>query len=63
MSSFPSVVEQPQVRADSFEERFRQAMEDMRRGHPVILVDDFDRENEGDLIVPPKRSPLQAWPC
>jgi len=23
----------------------------MRRGHPVILVDDFDRENEGDLIV------------
>jgi 3,4-dihydroxy 2-butanone 4-phosphate synthase len=23
----------------------------MRRGHPVILVDDFDRENEADLIV------------
>jgi 3,4-dihydroxy 2-butanone 4-phosphate synthase len=23
----------------------------MRQGHPVILVDDFDRENEADLIV------------
>jgi len=23
----------------------------MRLGHPVILVDDFDRENEADLIV------------
>ena len=34
-----------------FEERFSQAVADMRRGHPVILVDDFDRENEADLIV------------
>jgi 3,4-dihydroxy 2-butanone 4-phosphate synthase len=34
-----------------FEIRFQQAMDDMRRGHPVILVDDFDRENEADLIV------------
>jgi len=34
-----------------FEERFQQALTDMRRGHPVILVDDFDRENEADLIV------------
>jgi 3,4-dihydroxy 2-butanone 4-phosphate synthase len=34
-----------------FEQRFAQALADMRRGHPVILVDDFDRENEADLIV------------
>lgn len=34
-----------------FEERFSQAVADMRRGHPVVLVDDFDRENEADLIV------------
>ena len=34
-----------------FEKRFAQALNDMRRGHPVILVDDFDRENEADLIV------------
>ena len=35
----------------SAEERFAQALDDMRRGHPVILVDDFDRENEADLIL------------
>jgi 3,4-dihydroxy 2-butanone 4-phosphate synthase len=51
MSSFPAVSEQPPVVADSFDERFQQALDDMRRGHPVILVDDFDSENEGDLIV------------
>jgi 3,4-dihydroxy 2-butanone 4-phosphate synthase len=34
-----------------FEQRFTQAIADMRRGHPVILVDNFDRENEADLIV------------
>jgi 3,4-dihydroxy 2-butanone 4-phosphate synthase len=34
-----------------FEERLHRALDDLRRGHPVILVDDFDRENEGDLIV------------
>lgn len=51
MSSLPAVSEQPPAMADSFEARFQQALDDMRRGHPVILVDDFDRENEGDLIV------------
>jgi 3,4-dihydroxy 2-butanone 4-phosphate synthase len=35
----------------SFSQRLSQALDDMRRGHPVILVDDFDRENEADLIV------------
>jgi 3,4-dihydroxy 2-butanone 4-phosphate synthase len=34
-----------------FEERLPQALADMRQGHPVILVDNFDRENEADLIV------------
>jgi 3,4-dihydroxy 2-butanone 4-phosphate synthase / GTP cyclohydrolase II len=28
-----------------------QAIEDIKAGIPVIVVDDFDRENEGDLIV------------
>jgi 3,4-dihydroxy 2-butanone 4-phosphate synthase len=35
----------------SVEERFAQALNDMRCGHPVVLVDDFDRENEADLIL------------
>jgi 3,4-dihydroxy 2-butanone 4-phosphate synthase len=48
-SSAISAVLEP--RALPFEKRFRQALADMRRGHPVILVDDFDRENEADLIV------------
>jgi 3,4-dihydroxy 2-butanone 4-phosphate synthase len=38
-----------------FEQRFSRALADMRRGHPVILVDDFDRENEADLIVAAER--------
>jgi 3,4-dihydroxy 2-butanone 4-phosphate synthase len=54
--AFPmSVVSTPSAASDfttlTFEERFNQAMIDMRRGHPVILVDNFDRENEADLIV------------
>jgi 3,4-dihydroxy 2-butanone 4-phosphate synthase len=52
MSFFPSslaTVVEPL--ALPFEKRFQQALRDMRRGHPVILVDDFDRENEADLIV------------
>ena len=33
------------------EQRIRQALEDMRQGKPVLVMDDFDRENEADLIV------------
>ncbi|MCY0884892.1 MAG: 3,4-dihydroxy-2-butanone-4-phosphate synthase, partial [Firmicutes bacterium] len=31
--------------------RVRQAIEDIRQGRMVIVVDDEDRENEGDLIM------------
>lgn len=34
-----------------FSVRFHVAMEAIRTGRPVILLDDFDRENEADLIV------------
>ena len=50
-SSFSSAAVMVEPAALPFENRFHQALADMRRGHPVILVDDFDRENEGDLIV------------
>lgn len=33
------------------EQRIKQALEDMRQGKPVLVMDDFDRENEADLIV------------
>jgi 3,4-dihydroxy 2-butanone 4-phosphate synthase len=49
--SFPSVVPTLQCAESPFEERFRRALNDMRRGRPIILVDDFDRENEADLIA------------
>jgi len=51
MSSYTAVSSVLEPPVNSFEERFHQALEDMRLGHPVVLVDDFDRENEADLIV------------
>lgn len=30
-------------------------IEDMRQGKMVILMDDEDRENEGDLIIPAQK--------
>lgn len=43
-----------------FGDRFIRAVKDLRRGHPVILVDDFDRENEADLIVAAERLSIAA---
>lgn len=51
MLSFPSVAATLESTESSFNERFRRALADLRRGYPVILVDDFDRENEADLIA------------
>ena len=51
MSSLASVVMTPPSMLFPFEDRLQRALEDMRIGRPVILVDDFDRENEADLIV------------
>ncbi|MDR3482435.1 MAG: 3,4-dihydroxy-2-butanone-4-phosphate synthase [Burkholderiaceae bacterium] len=36
---------------DDFPERLTRALAALRAGRPVILMDDFDRENEADLIV------------
>lgn len=38
-----------------FAGRLSQALADMRQGHPVIVVDDFERENEADLIMAAER--------
>ncbi len=51
MLSFPSVLKKLPSAVLSVEERFHRALDDMRLGRPVILVDDFDRENEADLIA------------
>ena len=54
-SSTSAVAAMLESAALPFEIRFQRALDDMRRGHPVILVDDFDRENEADLIVAAKK--------
>jgi 3,4-dihydroxy 2-butanone 4-phosphate synthase len=60
MSAAPSLPVTPVLTTLSFEERYQRALTDMRRGHPVVLVDDFDRENEGDLIVAAERITVSA---
>ena len=42
------------------EVRIIRAIKDLRRGHPVILVDEFDRENEADLVVAAERISIAA---
>ena len=37
-----------------------QAIRDIKRGHFVILVDDEDRENEGDLVMAAEKVTPQA---
>ena len=47
------------MRADSLE-RVHRALEDIRNGRMVILVDDEDRENEGDLCMAAERVTPEA---
>ncbi len=51
MSIAPTSYAIPEISAIPFEYRLQRAIGDLRIGHPVILVDNFDRENEADLIV------------
>lgn len=51
MLSFPSAGTTLQSLTSPFDERLHRAMDDMRLGHPVILVDDYERENEADLVA------------
>ena len=37
-----------------------EALEDMRQGKPVIIVDDEDRENEGDLCIAAEKATPEA---
>jgi len=48
--SKPSSLLSPAV-TDDFPERLARALDALRSGRPVVLMDDFDRENEADLIV------------
>jgi len=50
MSQRLHVIEQPVKRTSSFS-RIEEAITAMRVGQMVIVVDDEDRENEGDLTI------------
>jgi 3,4-dihydroxy 2-butanone 4-phosphate synthase len=60
MSIIPTTAALLEPAALPFDVRFTRALQDMRKGHPVLLVDDFDRENEADLIVAAERISIPA---
>ena len=33
-----------------------EALEDLKNGIPIVVVDDEDRENEGDLVLPAEKA-------
>ena len=59
INDFPLI--EPAV--SSLEQRIQAALEAMRDGIPVVLLDDFDRENEADLIVAAERLTTEQWRC
>jgi len=48
------------LQSTGLEARIQAALEAMRAGVPVILLDDFDRENEADLIVATDRLTVET---
>lgn len=43
-----------------FVQRLPRALEDLRNGRPVLLIDDLDRENEADLIVAAEKITVES---
>ncbi|MFZ6730659.1 3,4-dihydroxy-2-butanone-4-phosphate synthase [Undibacterium sp. Ji42W] len=43
-----------------FDQRLSRALADLRNGRPVLLMDDFDRENEADLIVAAEKISVES---
>lgn len=43
-----------------FVQRLPRALEDLRNGRPVLLIDDLDRENEADLIVAAEKVTVES---
>jgi len=39
--------------------KFQSALEDLRSGKPIILVDEYDRENEGDIIIAAEKCTIE----
>lgn len=43
-----------------FDQRLQRALADLRIGRPVLLTDDFDRENEADLIIAAEKISVES---
>lgn len=54
-SSVVSPATHTEICDDNFGLRLERALNDMRRGVPVLLTDNADRENEADLIIAAER--------
>lgn len=37
-------------------ENIENAIQTLKQGKPVVVLDDYDRENEGDLILPGEKA-------
>jgi 3,4-dihydroxy 2-butanone 4-phosphate synthase len=55
-----AVAELPLVRTQEIPERIAAALDAMREGRAVVLLDDHDRENEADLIVSAERLTVET---
>jgi 3,4-dihydroxy 2-butanone 4-phosphate synthase len=43
-----------------FAQRLQRALSDLQTGRPILLMDDFDRENEADLIIAAEKITLES---
>ncbi|NMM37954.1 MAG: 3,4-dihydroxy-2-butanone-4-phosphate synthase [Glaciimonas sp.] len=43
-----------------FDQRLQRALSDLRMGRPILLMDDFDRENEADLILAAEKVTIES---
>jgi 3,4-dihydroxy-2-butanone 4-phosphate synthase len=39
--------------------KMQNALEELRQGKPIILVDEYDRENEGDIVISAERASVE----
>ena len=40
--------------------RFEEALEELKKGNMIVVVDDEDRENEGDLLMAAEKATPEA---
>ena len=58
-SSSPSATSKENAYAQVFS-TIEEAVEDVRRGKFVVVLDDYDRENEGDLIMASEKATAES---